>query len=114
MSAHVIAAVDDDGKLMAAYRWFDTEIKIYQLDLEEETSNETQPLLLKDNESGWEMLSSLASDIPSQGISMISEIYFILDPQFSLRCVKPEKKGQQFIDFDLNSKWASVKDSEKY
>ena len=41
MSAHVIAAVDDDGKLMAAYRRFDTEIKIYQLDLEEETSNET-------------------------------------------------------------------------
>jgi len=25
---------------------------------------------------------------------MISDIYFILDPAFTLRCVKPEKKGQ--------------------
>ena len=29
MSAHVIAAIDDDGKILAAYRWFDSEIKLY-------------------------------------------------------------------------------------
>lgn len=93
MSAHVIAAIDDDGKTLAAYRRFDTEIKIFKLDLEEETFVEQNTLLLKDNETGWEMLSSLMSDIPSQGISMISDIYFVLDPSFTLRCVKAEKKG---------------------
>lgn len=64
MSAHVIATIDDDGKLLATYRRFDREITMFELDLEEETSKEIQPLLLKDNETGKEMLSSLMSDIP--------------------------------------------------
>jgi len=36
----VIATVDDEAKMLAAYWRFDTEIKLYRLDLEEETYEE--------------------------------------------------------------------------
>ena len=44
---------------------------------------------------------------------MISEIYFNLDPP-TLRCVKIEKKGLVFLDFDLATMRSSVKEGERY
>jgi len=48
MSAHVIAAVDDEGKTCVAYWWFDQEVWYYKLDTDEGTYDEKNPLLLKD------------------------------------------------------------------
>ena len=62
MSAHVLAAIDDDGKTCVSYRRFDPEIKLYKLNLDESSYEEKSPFLLKDQDSGKELLSSLVSD----------------------------------------------------
>lgn len=65
---------------------------MYRLNLEEATFEERNSILLKDQDTGKELLSSLVSEAGNQSVSMISDIYFIADPP-TLRCIKPEKKG---------------------
>ena len=101
LSNHVIAAIDQEGKLLVVYRWYDPELTVYEVNLSDKSYKLKDHLMIGKEGSGREHISSLASEAPAD-FSPISEIYFNYDP-LVLRCVKQTKDGQIFYDFDMSS-----------
>jgi hypothetical protein len=112
MSNHVMATVDEQCQRCIVYRRFDTVLLQFLINTENGSFQETNPFQLSDQDTGQELLSSLASNNDAS-VSMISELYFNYDP-FTLRCVKKEKQGKIFLDFDMESGRPSVKEGEKF